>query len=60
MTNYLWLLVVAGGPALIALAIAYAMIRNRRLTPREKQAQHQAVERMYHEDDSEETRPSVR
>ena len=59
MTTYLWLLVVAGGPLLIALAIAYAMIRSRRLTRSERQARQEAVEDMYQKDDRE-IRPSPR
>ena len=59
MTTYLWLLVVAGGPLLFALAIAYAMIRSRRLTRSERQARHEAVEDMYQKDDRE-IRPSPR
>lgn len=51
MSNFLWFLVVAGGPALIGIAIAYAMLRSRRLTSGEKQAQHEAVDKLYGRDE---------
>lgn len=60
MSNYLWLFVVAGGPVLIALAIAYAMMRSRRLTPGEKEARHEAIEKLYHKDDKHDAPPSAR
>lgn len=47
MTTFLWLLVVAGGPILIALALAYGMLRSRRLTSVEKRAREDAIERLY-------------
>lgn len=45
--NSTWLLLVAGGPVLIAAAIAYALMTRRRLTPREKARQHEAVQDLY-------------
>lgn len=53
MTTFLWLLVVAGGPILIALALAYGMMRSRRLTRSEEQAREDAIERLYEKDDRE-------
>jgi hypothetical protein len=47
MTTFLWLLVLAGGPLLIALALAYGMMRSRRLTGVEKRAREDAIERLY-------------
>lgn len=60
MSNYLWLFVVAGGPILIALVIAYGMMRSRRLTPGEKEARHEAIEELYQKDDKHDARPSPR
>lgn len=51
MTTFLWLLVLAGGPLLIALALAYGMMRSRRLTRGEKRAREDAIERLYDEED---------
>lgn len=35
-TNFLWLLVVAGGPLLLAVLIGYALLRRRRLSRAER------------------------
>ena len=51
MSTFLWLLVVAGGPLLIALALAYGMMRGRRLTAAEKRAREDAIERLYDKED---------
>lgn len=51
MTTFLWLLVVAGGPLLIALALVYGMLRSRRLTGVEKRAREDAIERLYDKKD---------
>ena len=48
--NDLWLFVVVGGPILLAVAIIYAIMRQRRLTPRERDAQKQGVEEVYRAD----------
>lgn len=48
--NAAWLLVVAGGPIVIALAYLFVMSRRRRLTAREKAAQHRAVDRLQHDE----------
>jgi len=47
MTTFLWLLVVAGGPLLIALVLAYGMLRSRKLTGSEERAREDAIERLY-------------
>ena len=52
MTTFLWLLVVAGGPLLIALALAYGMMRSRKLTRGEERARENAIESLYDEGDS--------
>jgi hypothetical protein len=46
-TTVLWLMVVAGGPILLALAIIYAISRKRRLSRSEKAAQTESVDRLY-------------
>jgi hypothetical protein len=51
MTTFLWLLVVVGGPLLIALALGYGMMRSRRLTGVEKRAREDAIERLYDKKD---------
>lgn len=38
------------GPIILGGAIAYALMTRRRLTPREKQAQHEAVDHLYGKD----------
>jgi hypothetical protein len=47
MSTFLWLLVVAGGPLLIAIVIIYALLTRRRLSRREKAAQINATEHLY-------------
>lgn len=47
MSDILWFLVVAGGPVLLALVIAYALIRQRRLRQSEFKNQARAVDRLY-------------
>lgn len=47
MTTFLWLLVVAGGPLLIALVLAYGMMRSRKLTGAEERDREDAIERLY-------------
>lgn len=51
MSEFLWLLMVAGGPVLLAVIIFWAMRRRRRLTAGEARAQHEAVERLYDDRD---------
>jgi hypothetical protein len=48
--DFLWLMVVAIGPMLLGGAIAYALMRRRRLSPSERQRQHDAVERAYRDE----------
>jgi hypothetical protein len=43
----LWLLVVVGGPVLLAFAIIFGISRKRNLSPSEKAAQTDAVDRLY-------------
>jgi hypothetical protein len=47
MTEVLWLLIVAGGPILIGLAIAYGIFNRRTLTAEEKAAQRDSVDHLY-------------
>jgi hypothetical protein len=51
MTTFLWLLVVVGGPLLIGLALAYGMMRSRRLSRTEERVREDAIERLYDEKD---------
>lgn len=44
-----WALAVIGGPLLLGILIAFALLRRRRLTPGERQAQHRAVRDHYDE-----------
>jgi hypothetical protein len=50
-SNFLWLLIVAGGPLLLALVMAFALIRRRRAGPAERQARQAATRRLYDEDE---------
>ncbi|MER8582604.1 hypothetical protein NKG95_28530 [Mesorhizobium sp. M1423] len=45
----LWLLVVAGGPLLLAILIAYALLTQRRRGPAERSESERATERLYQE-----------
>jgi len=47
MSTFLWLLVLAGGPLLLAIAIIYALLTRRRLSREEKEAQINATEHLY-------------
>ena len=47
MADNLWLILVALGPVLLGGAIAYAMLRRRRLSGVEKVRQQEAVETLY-------------
>ncbi len=44
-----WSLVIVLGPVILGAVIAYALLRRRRLTPRERSAQIRATERNYSE-----------
>lgn len=48
-TNYLWLLVVAGGPLLLAVLIGFALLRRRRLSRAEHIAQDRGTRKVYDE-----------
>lgn len=47
MIDYLWLVAVAGGPLLLAAAFIYALLRQRRLTASERDAQLDAEDKLY-------------
>jgi hypothetical protein len=46
----LWLMVVALGPVLLGVLIAYVMLRRRRLGPATRKAQKRETERLYEEE----------
>lgn len=48
-TNVIWTLATIGGPVVLALALAYAILRRRRLTPTERSAQIKGTESGYKE-----------
>lgn len=50
MTEWLWLLIVAGGPVLIAVVLAFALMRRRQLSTGERIAQRRATRREYERD----------
>lgn len=52
MTEALWLLVVMGGPLVIGVAIAYALLTRRRRSPAEALAQRRATRRLYEEEET--------
>jgi hypothetical protein len=45
--NGMWLFVVAGGPLIIAILIAYALLTRRRRGPAERGESARATERLY-------------
>ena len=47
MTTFMWLTVVAGGPILLGLVLAYAMLSRRKLSPTEEAARDDATRAMY-------------
>jgi hypothetical protein len=49
MEGQFWSLAIVVGPILLAAAIAYALIKRRRLTSTEKQAQDAGTRRQYHD-----------
>ena len=51
MTEGLWLMVVLGGPLIIGIIIAYALLTRRQPTVGEKVAQRQATRRLYEEEE---------
>ncbi|MGX9115311.1 hypothetical protein ACWTU6_01245 [Mesorhizobium sp. BHbsci] len=48
--NSMWLLVVAGGPLILAILIAYALLTRRRRGPAERRESARATERLYREE----------
>ncbi|KPF57784.1 hypothetical protein [Rhizobium sp. AAP116] len=57
MINYLWLFVVALGPILLGGAVFYAIMRQRRLTRRERINQDAATRELYEKDETADTSP---
>jgi hypothetical protein len=47
MAEFSWALVVIGGPLLLGVVIAFALLRRRRLTLGERRAQHRAIKEQY-------------
>lgn len=47
MADLIWFIAVAIGPVMLGAAIAYAMLRQRRLSAREKHEQNDAVRHLY-------------
>lgn len=45
-----WFLTVVGGTIVLGIAIAYAMLRTSRRTPREKRRTEEATRDIYHKD----------
>ncbi len=45
--NGLWLLVVAGGPVILAAALAYALLRRRHQTPTARSKSDRKTEELY-------------
>lgn len=52
MNEFLWLLVIVGGPVVIGGAIAFAMASRRRLSASERKARDRATDRLYHADNA--------
>ncbi|QGG92305.1 hypothetical protein GH983_18325 [Agrobacterium sp. MA01] len=57
MINYLWLFVVMLGPILLGAAVFYAIMRQRRLTGRERVNQDAATRELYEKDERADTGP---
>lgn len=51
MTENLWLILVAGGPAVIAVALAFALFRRRKRSPTERAATERATAKLYDPED---------
>ncbi|MGW9229581.1 hypothetical protein ACWGPT_01785 [Pseudorhizobium sp. NPDC055634] len=47
MADKLWFLIVAIGPVLLGLVLAFALMRKRRISSVEKARQEEAVEQLY-------------
>ncbi|RWN54990.1 hypothetical protein [Mesorhizobium sp.] len=48
--NSMWLIVVAGGPLLLAIVLAYALLTWRRRGPAERRESDRATEGLYREE----------
>lgn len=48
--NSMWLIVVAGGPLLLAILLAYALLTRRPRGPAERRESDRATERLYREE----------
>lgn len=48
--NSMWLIVVAGGPLLLAILLAYALLTWRRRGPAERRESDRATERLYRDE----------
>jgi hypothetical protein len=48
--NIMWLIVVAGGPLLLAILIAYALLTWRHRGPAERRESDRATKRLYREE----------
>jgi hypothetical protein len=57
MINYFWLFVVLLGPVLLGGAIFFAIMRQRRLSGRERLNQDAATRELYEKDERADTRP---
>lgn len=55
--DMIWLLTTGGGTLVLGCAIAYAILRQRRLTPGEKQAQDAGVHQLYRDEKGGPRRP---
>lgn len=53
MENLLWFFVVAVGPFLLAAAVIFALMRQRRLSRREKKVQNEKIADLYSDDRNE-------
>lgn len=53
LTDYLWLMVTAGGAFLLGAVLAYAVMRQKRLPPAVKEAQNRKVRKLYEESQEE-------
>lgn len=51
MTENFWLLIVAGGPVLIAVLIAVALLQRRKRSPAERAATERATAELYKPED---------
>lgn len=49
MTEYLWLLALVGGPAVLGAVVAFCMMFWRRPTPMEREMRNRATDRLYHD-----------